>query len=358
VVKVLSDDISHKSDVGGVRLGLDRPEEAERAAADMLVRIAQRLPDARVGGFTVQPMIRRARAHELILGMSVDATFGPLMMFGAGGTGVEVLRDTATALPPLDMNLAQDMMQRTRIWRLLEGYRDRPAADTKAIAEALVRLSYLAARHPEIREIDINPLLADDKGAIALDARVRVADAEAQPRVPIAIRPYPSEWQTHAELPAVGRMRVRPIRPEDEALYDEFFAHVADEDRRLRFFGAADLSHGFLARLTQIDYAREMAFVAVAEATGELLGVARFVADPDYVRGEYAIMVRSDLKGRGLGWWLMQYLIDYAKSEGLQELHGSVLAENTTMLAMCRKLGFTIGVEPDDPGVRQVVLRL
>jgi acetyltransferase len=250
------------------------------------------------------------------------------------------------------------MMQRTRIWRLLQGYRDRPAADTNAVAEALVRLSYLAARHPEIREIDINPLLVDDKGAITLDARVRVADAKAEPRVPMAIRPYPSQWETEAELEGVGHMRIRPIRPEDETLYRAFFAHVADDDRRLRFFGAADLSHGFLARLTQIDYAREMAFVAIAEATGELLGVSRFVADPDYVRGEYAIMVRTDLKGRGLGWRLMQYLIGYAKTEGLAELYGSVLGENTTMLAMCRKLGFSIEAEPGDPGVRHVVLPL
>src|SRR5690606_28108535 len=159
-------------DVGGVRLGLEHPEEAERAAADMLRRIEQIMPDARIKGFTVQPMIRRPRAHELILGVSVDPNSGPLMMFGAGGTAVEVLRDTAHALPPLDLNLARDMMQRTRIWRLLQGYRDRPTADLDRIAEALVRLSYLAARHPEIREIDVNPLLADDKGVIALDARV------------------------------------------------------------------------------------------------------------------------------------------------------------------------------------------
>jgi acetyltransferase len=358
VVKVLSDDISHKSDVGGVRLGLEHAEEAERAASDMLVRIAKLMPDARIAGFTVQPMIRRPRAHELILGMSVDDTFGPLMMFGAGGTAVEVLHDTATALPPLDMNLAQDMMQRTRICRLLQGYRDRPAADIDAVAEALVRLSYLAARHPEIREVDINPLLADDRGVIALDARVRVEDATAAPRVPMAIRPYPSQWQLEIDLAGIGRLRIRPIRPEDEVLYQEFFAHVTDEDRRLRFFGAGvGLSHGFLARLTQIDYAREMAFVAIAES-GTLLGVARLVADPDYTHGEYAILVRSDLKGRGLGWRLMQHLIDYARSEGLAEVRGSVLTDNTTMLGMCQQLGFRVEAEPGDAGVRKVVLRL
>ena len=181
MIKILSDDISHKSDVGGVRLGLERAEEAKRAAEDMLERIARLAPAAKIKGFTVQPMIRRPDAHELILGMSVDPTFGPLMMFGAGGTAVEVLRDTAHALPPLDLNLARDLMRHTRVWQLLQGYRNCPAVDVDRVAEVLVRLSYLVARHPEIREIDINPLIADDKEVVALDARVRVADAADQP---------------------------------------------------------------------------------------------------------------------------------------------------------------------------------
>jgi acetyltransferase len=359
VIKILSEDISHKSDVGGVRLGLEHAEEAERAAADMVRRIAKLMPAARIKGFTVQPMVRRPRAHELILGMSVDPTFGPLMMFGSGGTAVEVLRDTAHALPPLDLKLAQDMMQQTHIWRLLQGYRDRPAADISSVAEALVRLSYLAARHPEIREIDINPLLADEQGVIALDARVSVADIGGAPRIPMAIRPYPSQWQIDTEFESIGPVCIRPIRPEDEPLYRDFFAAVTLEDHRLRFFGAGPkLSHGFLARLTQIDYAREMAFVAVARDTSALLGVVRLIADPDYTRGEYAILVRSDLKGRGLGWRLMQHLIDYAKAEGLKELFGSVLTNNSTMLQMCRELGFTIESEPGDESIRRVVLKL
>jgi acetyltransferase len=360
VVKILSDDISHKSDVGGVRLGLERPEDAEHAAEDMSQRVASLMPAAKLGGFTVQPMIRRKHAHELILGMAVDQAFGPLMMFGAGGPAVEVVRDTAHALPPLDLNLARDLMRQTRVWRLLQGYRDWPAVDVDRIAEVLVRLSYLVARHDEIHEIDINPLIADARGVIALDARVRVADAEASPRVPMAIRPYPSQWAIDAQLDGVGPIRIRPIRPEDEALYHEFFAHVTPQDQRLRFFAAApDLSHRFLARLTQIDYAREMAFVAIAKTTGALLGVVRAVADPDYTQGEFAILVRSDLKGRGLGWRLMQHLIDYAKAEKLEQLHGSVLTGNTTMLQMCRQLGFIIERDPDgDDSVRRVVLRL
>jgi acetyltransferase len=359
VIKILSDDISHKSDVGGVRLGLERAEEARRAAEDMLQRVGRLKPAARIKGLTVQPLIRRPDAHELILGMSVDATFGPLMMFGAGGTSVEVLRDMAHALPPLDLNLARDMMRQTRVWRLLQGYRNRPPVDTDRVAEMLVRLGYLVARHPEIREIDINPLLADDKEVIGLDARVTVADAKANPRVPMAVRPYPSEWEAEAQIEKVGAIAIRPIRPQDEQLYADFFDHVTAEDQRLRFFSAAPrLSHRFLASLTQIDYAREIAFVAIARQTGALLGVARLVADPDYTQGEYAILLRSDLKGLGLGWRLMQHLIAYAKSEGLERVHGAVLADNTTMLQMSRELGFSVGVEPGDATVRRVVLPL
>lgn len=359
VIKILSDDISHKSDVGGVRLGLESAEDAERAATEMLKRVAALKPGARLGGFTVQPMIRRPHAHELILGMSVDEVFGPLMMFGAGGTAVEVLHDTAHALPPLDLNLARDLMRQTRIWRLLQGYRDRPPVDLDRIALILVRLAYLAARHPEVREIDINPLIADEAGVMALDARVTVADQTATPRVPMAIRPYPSEWEARTELAGVGAVHIRPIRPQDEASYEKFFANITAEDHRLRFFSAAPkLSRTFLARLTQIDYAREMAFVAIAASDGVLLGVVRLVADPDYTRGEYAILVRSDLKGRGLGWKLMQHLIAYARAEKLVELHGSVLAGNTTMLQMCGELGFVAERDPDDASVLKVVLKL
>ncbi len=358
VVKILSADISHKSDVGGVRLGL-APHEAERAAQDMLERIVAKLPGAHITGFTVQPMIRRAHAHELILGMSVDTSFGPLLMFGAGGTAVEVLCDTAHALPPLDLNLARDMMRQTRIWRLLQGYRDRPAADVDAVARCLVRLSYLITQHPQIRELDINPLLADDKGVIALDARVVIADCRSLPRQPLSIRPYPSEWATEIDLSAIGGVSIRPIRPEDEPLYAEFFAAVTPDDRRLRFFGAGpNLSHALLARLTQIDYAREMAFVAIGKGTNALLGVVRMLADPDYTRAEYAILIRSDLKGQGLGWRLLQHLISYGKSEGLQELYGAVLADNTTMLQMCQQLGFAVEREAGDPSVRRVTLDL
>jgi len=357
VLKILSDDISHKSDVGGVHLGLAAAGDVEAAAAAMLARVRAARPAARIAGFTLSPMIRRSHAHELIAGMSVDANFGPLIMFGAGGTAVEVVADTSLALPPLDLQLARDLIVRTRLARLLAGYRDRKPADMDAIARTLVQISALVCQHPEIRELDINPLLADENGVIALDARVRVVDATGEPRMPLAIKPYPTEWERLSTLPGLGDIMLRPIRPEDETLYATFLAHVTQADLRLRLFAPhKDLSHKFLARLTQIDYAREMAFVALSKATGELLGVSRFAADPDYVRAEYAVLVRSDLKGRGLGWALMQQLIDYARTTGISEIFGSVLSENTNMLKMCRELGFSIEYEPGDLSQRRVRL--
>lgn len=359
VVKIHSEDITHKSDVGGVRLGLMSPDEAREAARSMATEIARVRPDARLQGWVVEPQIDKPDAHELIVGMSEDATFGPTLLFGAGGTAVEVIKDTAHALPPLDRGLARDLMRQTRIHKLLEGYRNRPAADLDAIAEVLVRVSSLVADLPELRELDINPLLSDDKGCIALDARMHVADQTKSPRLPMSIRPYPAAWEKTIELTQFGTVHLRPVRPEDEMLYEHFFANVDSDDLLLRFFTAAPgRSHRLLARLTQIDYAREMAFVALSANGEELLGASRLAADPDNIRAEYAVMVRSDLKGKGLGWQLMQHLIAYARSEGIQELFGDVLAANVTMLEMCRELGFSVHHDPADETLRQVRLSL
>lgn len=339
VIKVLSDDITHKSDVGGVRLALTTPTEARVAAEEMLVNIAKLRPKAVIRGFTVQAMIERHGAHELILGASEDATVGPLMMFGAGGTAVEVTADTSHALPPLDLKLAYQMMRETRVFKLLKGYRDRPAADIEAIAMVLVRLSYLVARHKEIREIDINPLLADENGVIALDARVAIADPAEKPRKPLSVRPYPVQWECTEKIEGLGEVTLRPIRPDDEPQYEKFFTFITPEDLRMRFFTAApERTLRFYARMTQIDYAREMAFTAVSG--NDILGVARLISDPDYRRAEFAVIVRSDIKGKGLGYRLMQHLVAYARAEGLSELYGDVLAANTTMLKLCRELGF------------------
>ena len=361
-VKVLSEDISHKSDVGGVQLGLASPAEARGAAEAMNTRVAKARPDARLQGFTVQPMIVWPNAQELLLGVFDDRLFGPVILFGAGGTATEIIKDSAVALPPLDVKLAHDLMQQTRIYKLLEGYRDRPTADLEAIADTLVRLSQLVVDCPALRELDINPLLANEGGVIALDARIRIEASELDAPAPnprLAIRPYPNQWEAHAETQSGMRVLIRPIRPADETLYGAFLEKLSAEDIRFRFLSPRkEFSHAFVARFTQIDYARAMAFVALSEDQQELLGVARLAADPDYTRAEYAVIVRSDLKGRGLGWALMHHLIRYAESEGLRDLHGDVLVANECMVKMCRELGFDIAADPEDLSLRKVSLKL
>ena len=361
-IKIASKDISHKSDVGGVALDIATPEEAREAAETMEARVRKAMPSARLEGFSVEPMIVRPQAHELIVGIGDDALFGPVILFGAGGTGTEVIADTAVALPPLDPKFAQDLIGRTEIQKLLKGYRNRPAADIAAIADTLMRISQLIIDHPGIRELDINPLLADENGIFALDARIRFEPSQASlkgPNTRLAIRPYPSQWEKRVSTPAGSEILIRPIRPEDEHLYETFIANLAPADIRFRFLAPRkEFSHAFIARLTQIDYNRTMAFVALDPADSTLLGVARLHADPDYERAEYAVIVRSDRKGQGLGWALMHHLIDYANAEGLKELNGDVLTENTGMLRMCHELGFSIEQDPDDPVVCRVALKL
>ena len=361
-IKVLSQDISHKSDVGGVRLGLSSPAEARRAAEEINACVAKARPNARLQGFIVQPMIVWPNAHELLLGVFDDRLFGPVILFGAGGVATEIIKDSAVALPPLDVELARDLLQRTRIYRLLQGYRDRPAADLDAIADVLVRLSQLIVDCPCLKELDINPLLANETGAIALDARIRIDLAELDVPAPnprLAIRPYPNRWEATVETLGGMRILLRPIRPTDETFYAAFLQKLSVEDIRFRFLSPRkEFSHAAVARFTQIDYARAMAFVALAEDQQELLGVARLAADPDYTRAEYAVIVRSDLKGRGIGWALMRHLIRYAESDGLHDLHGDVLAGNERMLKMCRELGFDIAANSEDLSLRKVNLRL
>jgi acetyltransferase len=308
-------------------------------------------------------MIIRPLARELIAGVADDSTFGPVVVFGRGGTAVEVINDKALALPPLDLQLAQNLISRTRVSRVLKAYRDVPAADEASVALVLVKLAQLVADLPEIREIDLNPLLSDHSGVLAVDARIAVAPLEQARRFPghprFAIRPYPKEWERSCHLPNGTAVFVRPVRPEDEQLYAAFFARVTANDLRLRFFTQIkEFSHAFIARLTQLDYARAMAFVAIDQASGDLLGVARLHANANYDRAEYAVLVRSDVKGQGLGWLLMQTLIEYARSEGLRCIEGQVLKENTTMVRMCRELGFTVVSDPHDPGSHLVALKL
>jgi acetyltransferase len=355
VAKILSPDIVHKSEVGGVRLNLTSEGAVREAVSDILARAHATMPQARIEGVTIHPMILRPKARELIAGIADDPTFGPVIVFGHGGTGVEVINDKALGLPPLDLKLAHDLMARTRVSRILKAYRDVPPVNETEVALVLVKLAQLAADFPQIREVDLNPLLADENGLIAVDARVAVAPIDAargggHPR--LAVRPYPKEWERHLTLRDGLAIFVRPVRPEDEPLYGPFFASVTEQDLRMRFFAPVkDFSHAFIARFTQIDYARAMALIAIEEMSGQMLGVVRIVADANYQNGEYAILLRSDIKGRGLGWELMQLIIAYARAEGLAAIEGQILRENATMLAMCRELGFEIADDPSDPEI-------
>jgi acetyltransferase len=360
-LKIMSPQITHKSDVGGVVLNLADEVEVRAALAAMQKRVARTRPDAHVAGYTVQAMVHRPRAIELILGASIDPLFGPVLLFGQGGTAVEVLADRALALPPLNQPLAQALVARTRVARLLAGWRDVPAADIDAVHDVLMALSNLMAEEPRITELDINPLLADAQGVIALDARVRVSAAAPGGAERFAIRPYPSElvetvsWQ--------GRpLTVRPIRPEDEAQHVTFLGQLDPEDVRLRvFYSRRSIEHSELARLTQIDYEREMAFIATErdEAGDErTLGVVRAVADPDNRDAEFGIIVRSDLKGGGLGVLLMNKLIAHLRARGTHRLVATVLADNRRMLSLAQELGFTVQRQPQETDTVHVALSL
>jgi acetyltransferase len=352
-LKILSPQITHKSDVGGVALDLDDARAVLSAAGAMRERVRRARPDATIAGFTVQAMVRRPDAHELIVGMTTDAVFGPVILFGAGGKAVEVVGDRAVGLPPLNAVLARDIVSRTRIAKLLAGYRDRPAADTDAIVRTLLQVSDLVANVPGIVELDINPLLADETGVVALDARVAVARTGGAGVERFAIKPYPAELEETVAWDG-STLLLRPIRPDDGEQHRAFLAALTPEDLHHRvFIRTRGLHDTQLGRLTQIDYDREMAFVAVLRRPGaaETLGVVRAIADPDNRDAEFAIIVRSDLKGRGLGSLLLAKMIAYCRRRGTQRLIGEALAGNARVLALARRYGFALTPSADGSSI-------
>lgn len=357
-LKVLAPDIIHRDDISGVALNL----ATEQAVYEAAQKLLGQLRDAQVPmrGLTVQPMVRRANARNAIAGIADDPVFGPVIVFGRGGAAVEIVNDKALALPPLDMKLAYDMMGRTRLSDRLKAYRGTPAADEQALALTLVKLSQMAADLPEIRELDLNPILANEDGVIAIDAKVKIAPLKSHrggsnPR--FSIRPYPKEWERTITAKGGRAFFIRPVRAEDEGLYIEFFKHVTQEDLRMRFFAPIkDFSHSFMAKLIQLDYSRAIAFMAIDSETGEMAGVVRVHADANLDHGEYAIMLRSDMKGLGLGWGLMGLMVEWAWAENLRVVEGQVLRENKPMLDMCRHMGFGIATDPNDPDLKIVKL--
>jgi acetyltransferase len=360
-LKILSPELSHKSDVGGVALGIADAPALREAAQRMLERITRLRPDARIDGFTVQPMVRRPMAQELIAGAAIDPIFGPVVLFGHGGTAVEVLADRALALPPLNRVLARDMIGRTRVAKLLAGWRDHPPVRREAVADVLIALSQMLADIPELAELDINPLWADHDGVLALDARVRLDPARPAGAARFAITPYPAELAETVSWDGQP-IELRPIRPEDFEQHQAFVARLDPEDIRLRFFSSRrTLERSELARLTQIDYEREMAFVAqrtTADGARETLGVVRAVIDPDNTEAEFAIIVRPDAQRRGLGRLLMRKMSGHLQRRGTQRMAGFVLRENAGMRALAGELGLAADRDGSDREVLRLVLPL
>jgi acetyltransferase len=368
-MKIDSPDITHKTDVGGVRLDLQSAGEVREAYDAMLNEVARARPEARLAGVIVEPMIARANGRELMVGVLRDPVFGPAISFGSGGIAVEVHRDRSVALPPLNAELALEMIEGTRIARMLGAFRRMPAVSRDALVEVLLRVSEMVCELPAVIELDINPLIADEHGAIAVDARIVVAAVKTDEtrNAPIAnryahmaIHPYPSDLARDITLSDGTVLRVRPIRPEDAEIESEFVIGLSDSSRHFRFMSAMrELTPTMLARFTQIDYGRDMALVVLAEGPPERqLGVARYSATPDGKSCEFAIVLADAWQGRGLGRKLLSLLIDVARQQGLCRMEGYVLSNNRAMLALCEKLGFVPADEPGDPAVRKVVLEL
>ena len=362
-MKIRSPDITHKSDVGGVRLALPNADAVRTAHFDMMAAVARVRPEARVAGVSIEPMVIRPHARELMAGIVRDPVFGPAIVFGAGGIAIEVLEDRAVGLPPLNAALVDDMIRGTRVARMLTQFRHLPPVDRAALEAVVLRVSEMAAELPEIDELDINPILADEAGAIALDARVVVRErpAGASRYSHLAIAPYPAELATEITLRDGARLVLRPIRPEDAGLETEFVEALSPQTRHLRFQSALrGLTASMLARFTQVDYDREMAIVAIDSSEGRdrEVAVARYIRLPDGRTSEFAIVVADAWQGRGLGRIMMTRLAEIARANGLERMYGQVLAENAGMLAMCAKLGMEIVHDDDDPALRRVALTL
>ena len=361
-LKILSPDITHKSDVGGVVLGLEGPLLVRDAAEKLMRSIHEAVPNARIDGVVVESMVHRPGAIELIVGAYEDPSFGPVLVFGRGGTAAEVIRDRALALPPLNLHLAHELIRRTRVYERLKGYRNVPAVNLEALAMALVRVGQLIADLPEIRELDINPLLADPYGVVALDVRIRIEPYEGPPEARLAIRPYPVELEEEVSLPGGRTLVLRPIRPEDEPALARAFGRLTPEEIRFRFFIPwKTFSHMVTARFTQIDYDRDMVMILTERGppgTTEIYGIVQVNALPRGEGAEFAILVEKAMAGLGLGAYLLRRILDYARARGIREIHGDVLADNAAMLGLCRALGFTAATDPVEPSVIRVSRRL
>jgi acetyltransferase len=325
----------------------------------MMDEIKAQNPEAQISGITIEPMYKTGTGRELMIGVVRDPVFGPVISFGAGGTAVEIMRDRRVALPPLNEFIIRNMIGRTRVAKLLDRYRHLPPVNMAALEEVLLRVSDMVCELPHIRELDINPVIADEGGVIAVDARLSVDFVQpAQERYGhMAIHPYPSELVSSYQLADGTNVTIRPIRPEDAGIEMEFVHNLSEEAKYFRFMQALhELTPEMLVRFTQIDYNREMAFIAVTDvgARETEIGVARYTINPDGETCEFAIVVADAWHKKGIGSQLMHRLLDTAKARGVRIMEGEVLSRNRDMLQLVEHLGFSAHPDPDDPSVTNV----
>jgi acetyltransferase len=363
VMKIYSEDISHKSDVGGVELGIQSAGEVRGAFNSLMERVASVRPDARLDGVTVEQMHKTANGREIMIGVIKDPVFGPVISFGAGGTAVEVMQDVVVALPPLNKRLANNLVARTKIAKALGEFRNMPAVNHDELIDVLLRVSNMACELPWIQEMDINPMFIDEKGAMAVDARVVVGipRPSTDPYHHMAIHPYPSDLETRFQLPDGRDVTIRPIRPEDAEIEADFIRNLSAEAKYFRFMHAVhELTPEMLVRFTQIDYHREMALVAVTEEGGQETehGVVRYITNPDQTSCEFALVVSDELQGHGLGQRMLTRLMEIARARGLDRMEGEVLSNNRRMLDLVRSMDFQVQSNSKDPDIKYVWIDL
>jgi acetyltransferase len=362
-MKINSPDISHKSDSGGIRLSLGNAQAVRSAYHEIIQSVRKNKPDARIDGVVVEPMINKPNGRELMIGVTSDPVFGPAITFGAGGVLVEVLGDRAVALPPLNSFLVKDMIQRTRIAKLLGAFRNLPSIDMAALESILLRVSEMVCELPWIKEMDINPLIVDENGACAADARIVVdyLPPSVDRYAHMAIHPYPIHLITRWQLPDGTDLTIRPIRPEDAEIEQAFVRGLSAESKYFRFMDTLqELSQHMLVRFTQIDYDREMALIAVREQDNreKELGVCRYVTSADGQSCEFALVVADEWQNKGIGNKLMNCLFDAARAKGILIMEGEVLATNRSMLELVRRLGFEVSDSKERDSIRRIVKRL
>ncbi|HTY04326.1 MAG TPA: bifunctional acetate--CoA ligase family protein/GNAT family N-acetyltransferase [Rhodocyclaceae bacterium] len=364
VMKIDSPQITHKSDSGGVRLNLNSLAAVRDAYTEIVEEVRKNRPDAMIHGVAIEPMIQKANGRELMVGMARDEIFGPTILFGPGGVGIEATgKDRAVALPPLNQFLVADMLASTRTSAKLGAFRNMPPVSMEALESVLLRVSEMVCELPWISALDINPLIVDENGAVAVDARISI---EQMPLTAgrydhMAIHPYPSHLAVNYQTSEGQTVQIRPIKPEDADMEQVFVQHLSPETKYFRFMNTIrELSLAQLIRLTQIDYDREMAFVALVEENGEEteVGVARYATNPDGESCEFAIVVSDQWQGKGVARRLMGVLIDAARARGLKYMNGDFLAENSRMLRFVAGMGFVLSPHPEDSGLKRGVLVL